>query len=178
MGLVTTNDVLGSNKTALGTGYHNIFYDWVLAGMKTTLNNEFKAAEIYIAPNIKEGAIPFSIRIWGTSANTEEHNVSRWTKEYNLDVCAYFIEKNPNENFYKQFYNDAEHLYQVLFNNKVLNITKSVTPAGSVTGTQRFTWINGTVGSIEINEYAEGEEEIDGLHKITLDFSCIVEREG
>lgn len=179
MGIVTTNTPLQRDVTTTGAGYHNIFYDWVLAGMKTTLNNEFKNAHTYISPTIINTGSPFSVRIWGGSATTGEESTQQWQKEYNLDVVMYFVEKNPSEKFYRQLYNDAEHLYQLLFNNKTLTITfgGSATPAGP-SSAKSFTWISGTVGAIEINSYEEDEEDVDGLHTARLDFSCFVEREG
>ena len=42
MALVTANNMLVRDSSTASAGYHNVFYDWVLSGMKSTLNNEFK----------------------------------------------------------------------------------------------------------------------------------------
>ena len=179
MALVTTNSALQKNVTTIGSGYHNVFYEWVLLGLKSTINNEFKGVEAYIAPEIKPGSPPFSIRIWGSSADLENESTQQWQKRYNIDVCLYSIEKNASERFYQQFYADSERMWQLLFNNKTLTITQdSDTSGGAVSVSKSFTWIGGTVGSIEYNEYEGEEDDIDGLHKVSLDFSCLVEREG
>ena len=169
MALVTVNQVLGRDKTALREGYHNVFYEWVLAGLKSTLNNEFPGAQVYVGPTILKSTPPFSIRIWGVSTEIEKEWQGAWQRRYNIDIDMYSISKNPNENFYKQFYADMEHIHQVIFNNKTLSVTVD---------SKTFTWIDGTVGETEINEYAEEEEEIDGLQKASFKFSCLVEREG
>tara|TARA_Y100000401_G_scaffold115174_1_gene118411 strand:- start:1828 stop:2364 length:537 start_codon:yes stop_codon:yes gene_type:complete len=178
MALVTGNNILGRNTTTTGAGYHNIFYDWVLAGLKQTLNNEYPGAKIYIAPEIMGSPPAFSIRLWGSSSELENEAPQQWTRKYNIDIEMYSVEKNATESFYKQFYSDIEHLHQVLFNNKTLTITQSITVSGSSPSDKSFTWYDGTVGDIVLNEYDEGEEEIDGLNKASIPFSCLVEREG
>lgn len=169
MPIVTATTPLKINSTTSGEGYHNVFYEYVLSGLKSTLNNEFPGTECYIAPEIKEGNSPFSIRIWGESATVNDEWNSAWQKEYNTSISLYFIEKNANENFYKQFYADTERLYQLLFNLKTLTITVS---------SKSFTWIDGVAGETEINDFRDNESTIDGLHVARIEFSCLVEREG
>ena len=60
---------------------------------------------------------PFSIRIWGNDAETSEYLASAWQKQYNVEISLYEIETNPGEAYYKQFYNDIERIYQLLFTN-------------------------------------------------------------
>ena len=169
MAIVTATTPLKINTTTTSEGYHNIFYEWILAGLKSTLNNEFSGAQVYIAPNILEGSYPFSIRLWGESAEVVQEFTGAWQKAYSVSIVLYYIEKNANENFYKQFYADIEHLYQLLFNKKQLTITVD---------SKAFTWIDGSVSEIEINDFEDEETEMDGLHKAKFDFSCQVERDG
>tara|TARA_Y100000310_G_C20646846_1_gene797141 strand:- start:1059 stop:1529 length:471 start_codon:yes stop_codon:yes gene_type:complete len=149
-----------------GTTYENVFYDFALDGVKDLLTSEFSGSKVYIAPNI---LYPdnYQIRIWGTSARTNDWGNDFWQKEYQLEVLVYFIEQNPGENFYKQFYGDAERAYQLLSNNR----SKSIT-VGSTT----LVWMNGKVSEMLINEKDEIEEDIDGLHVARLEFSCFIER--
>ena len=169
MAIVTATTPLKINTTTTGEGYHNIFYEYVLSGLKSTLNNEFPGAEVYISPEIKKSHSPFSIRLWGESASTADSWSTSWQKEYSVSISLYSIEKNANENFYKQFYADAEHLYQLLSNKKTLTITVD---------SKAFTWIDGNVDEIQINEFGEDEDIIDGLHVASLNFTCLIEREG
>jgi hypothetical protein len=104
--------------------YDNIFYSWVLEPVKKILVNEFVAAtgasdlRIYISPKILYTQ-PFSIRIWGDSAEAVDYNQSEWVRKYNLTIILYFIHKNSDgdERFYKQFYADIEKVCQILFDN-------------------------------------------------------------
>ena len=96
MAIVTANTPLKINTTTTGEGYHNIFYEWVLSGLKSTLNNEFKGADIYIAPKIKENLGPFSIKLWGDSASVNNEWATSWQKEYIISISLYSIEKNAN----------------------------------------------------------------------------------
>ena len=152
-----------------GSTYENVFYDFVLDGVRDLFISEFNSAKVYIAPEIIH-ADNFQIRIWGEEATTEDWGADYWQKEYSIDVFLYMIEKNPREPFYKQLYGDAERLYQVLFNNQ--SLTKTV-------GSTTLTWINGSVGDISINDFEEeAEEEIDGLNVAKLSFSCRITRSG
>mgnify|MGYP003132558084 CR=1 FL=1 len=153
---------------ALNTGYENVYYDVVLDGLRDLLVEEWNYGKIYIAPEIKHQD-PFSIRLWGSEAETEIFTSSEWQKRYNVDIFIYHIEQNPTEIFYKQIYQDAERLNQVIFNNQ----TKTKTIDG-----RNFTWLAGEIDSIEINAPGETEEEIDGLHSTNLSFSCLVSRES
>ena len=150
-----------------GSTYEGVFYDYVLDGVRDLFISEFKNAKTYIAPKILHPD-NFQIRIWGPSASTERWGAGFWQKEYNVDVFLYMIEKNASEPFYKQFYGDAERLYQVLHNNKTL--TKTV-------GSTTLTWINGKADELIINEFGEDEEDVDGLHVAYLSFNCLMDRE-
>ena len=99
-----------------GSTYENVFYEYVLDGVRDLFISEFNNAKVYIAPTIQH-ADNFQIRLWGTNATTEEWGVTGWQKEYNVEVVLYMIEKNAREPFYKQLYGDSERLYQVLHNN-------------------------------------------------------------
>lgn len=169
MPIVTATTPLKINTTTVGEGYHNVFYEYVLKGLKSTLHNEFPGTQVYIAPDIIDGSHPFSIRLWGISAEIESESTQQWQKRYEVEFDLYCIEKNANENFYKQFYADIEHIHQIIFNNKTLAVTVD---------SKTFTWIDGNIGEIEINDFKEEEDQIDGLHKASFNFSCLVEREG
>ena len=153
---------------ALNTGYENVFYDVVLDGVRDLLITEWNYGKIYIAPELKHKD-PFSIRLWGTDAETESFVSQEWKKRYNVDIVMYHIEQSPTEIFYKQIYQDAERLNQVIFNNQ----TKTITVGG-----RDFTWIAAEIDSIDINPEEETEEDINGLHSASLSFSCLVSRES
>ena len=121
---------------------------------------------IYIAPEIKHKG-NFQIRIWGSGATTRDWGASAWQKEYNVGIFLYMMGKNPADSFYQQFYGDSERLYQILNNN--MTLTKTV---GSIS----YTWINGKVDEIDINNFQGDEEDIDGLNVASLSFSCFVVR--
>ena len=153
---------------AVGSTYDNVFFDYVLDGVRDTIRQEFNNAKVYIAPEIQH-ADNFQVSIWGPSAATEEWWASSWQKEYQVIINMYLIDKNPNEIFYKHLYAMSERLYQLMHNNR----TKSIT-----VGSNTLTWINGTVSEVEINELEDEEQEIDGINKISLSFTCLIEREG
>jgi len=153
---------------ALNTGYENVFYDIVLDGVRDLLITEWNYGKIYIAPELKHKD-PFSIRLWGTEAETEIFTSQEWQKRYNVDIFMYHINTSPTEIFYKQMYQDAERLNQVIFNNQ----TKTITVGG-----RNFTWIGAEVSSMDINPEDETEEDVDGLHSVNLSYSCLVSREN
>jgi hypothetical protein len=146
-----------------GTGYDDVYWTNVLKKVQEIIVGEFTYGKVYIAPQIEHPG-PFSIRIWGPGANTEEVFSDAWHKVYQVNICMYMIEKNANENFYKRFYSDTERLYQLLFNNI------------SISGT--LGWYNGVPNDIVYNELDSNEEDIDGLNKAEFDFTCIVNRVG
>ena len=149
-----------------GTSYENVYFEYVLDGVRDILQAEFTGLTCYISPTIK-GNKNFSIRLWGPLATTMEEIQTQWGKTYDVTIDMYAIEKNPGEAFYKQFYGDAERIYQSLFNNH----SKSIT-VGSTT----LVWVDGSVSEVEMGELSGEEEEIDGLHKASLSFSCIMRR--
>ena len=151
-----------------GSTYENVFYEYVLDGIRDLFITEFNNVKIYIAPTIQH-ADNFQIRLWGINATTEDWGVQGWQKEYNVEVVLYMIEKNPREPFYKQLYGDGERLYQVLHNN--LSLTKTV-------GSTTLSWINGKAGEVVFQEFEGDEAEIDGLHTARLPFSCLLDRVG
>ena len=153
---------------ALNTNYENVFYDVVLDGVRDLLITEWNYGKIYIAPELKYKD-PFSIRLWGTEAETEIFNASEWQKTYNVEIFMYHINTSPTEIFYKQIYQDAERLNQVIFNNQ----TKTITVGG-----RAFTWIAAEIITMDINPEDETEENVEGLHSVNLSFSCLVNREN
>ena len=150
----------------MAISYENIYYDFVLDGIRDILTTEFTYGTVYISQEIND-APPFSIRLWGNTANTVEFASNQWTKEYFVEIDLYMVEKNPSEVFYKQLYNDAERIYQLLFNNNEKSIT-----VGSVTNN----WYDGEVSDMAVNDLTSDEALIDGLNKISFDFSCKVSR--
>ena len=142
--------------------YKNVFWDCVLDPLRDLFVSEYAYGKIYIAPEIKHKD-PFSIRIWGNSANKEEYVVDAHVRQYNVEVALYEIESNPGEEFYKQFYNDGERIHQLMFENK----TKSVTVSST-----NYRWTDGSVDTMVINDLEGEEEEIQGLHTIKFGFNC------
>ena len=155
--------------------YENVFYDFVMDPLRDLFATEYSYGKIYIAPSILPQD-PFSIRIWGNSAETEEYFTSTWQKQYNVEVSLYEIETNPGEVYYKQFYNDIERIYQLLFANAK---TKSTTVTGSGNNSSSVThvWIDGVCDEFTINEFEGDEEEIEGLNVCRFIFDCKIMRE-
>tara|TARA_B100000424_G_scaffold216650_1_gene174710 strand:- start:71 stop:526 length:456 start_codon:yes stop_codon:yes gene_type:complete len=144
-----------------GTGYNDVYWTNVLKKIQEIIVAEFTYGKVYIAPEITTHD-PFSIKIWGPGATTEELFNDAWHKVYSVSVCMYMIEKNRSEAFYKKFYSDTERLYQLLFNN--------ITVSGTLG------WYNGVANDIVYNELEANEEDIDGINKAEIDFTCIVNR--
>ena len=151
---------------AKGTTYDNVYFDYILNPLKNLLKDEFPSSAVYISPTIEDKG-NFQIKLWGSLATSDDFRLNSWSKEYNVTLDLYMIEAGSKERFYEDLYARGERIYQLLYNN----ITKSTT-IGSVTRT----WINGSVSEFIVNEITE-EEDIEGLNKISLDFTCNVERD-
>ena len=155
--------------------YENVFYDYVMDPLRDLFIAEYNYGKIYIAPSILHQD-PFSIRIWGNSAETNEYYASAWQKQYNVEISLYEIETNPGEAYFKQFYNDIERIYQLLFANAKTNST-SVTGSGNNSSSVTHVWIDGVCEEFVINEFEEGEDEIEGLNVCKFIFNCKIMRE-
>ena len=155
--------------------YENVFYDYVMDPLRDLFVTEYSYGNIYIAPALTN-QVPFSIRIWGNDAETHEYLASAWQKQYNVEISLYEIETNPNEAFYKQFYNDIERIYQLLFANAKTNST-AVTGSGNNSSSVTHVWIDGKCDEFTINEFEGAEEAIDGLNVCRFIFDCKIMRE-
>ena len=147
--------------------YQNVFYDFVLDSIRDVLITEFNYGKIYIAPNVLHKD-PFQIRIWGLSQEeTDDLMGNEWQKLYNVEIVLCSISRNPNEQFYKQFYQESERIYQVLWKNFKGSYSKTVS-------LNTFNLLNGVVEDIE---YAiDEDDEIEGLHKATIGFNILANR--
>jgi len=153
---------------AIDSTYQNVFYDFVLDSIRDTLITEFNYGKIYIAPNILHKD-PFQIRIWGTSQEeTDNLAGNEWQKQYFVQIVLGAISQNPNEQFYKQFYQDSERIYQSLWNNFKGSYSKTVS-------SNTFHLIDGVVDGIEYTIDNE-DEGIEGLHLATIDFNILANR--
>ena len=146
-----------------GTTFDDVYWTNVLKKVQEIIIGDFTYGHVYISPEIQH-LDPFTIRIWGPGATTEALWSDKWHKTYQVDINLYSIDKNPSEAVYKRFLNDSERLYQLMFNNV------------NISGT--LGWWNGEVENIIYNDLEGDEEEIDGLQKASLGFSCIVGRVG
>jgi len=155
--------------------YENIMYDFVMDPLRDLFISEYNYGKVYIAPSIVHKD-PFSIRIWGNSSETSEYMATAWYKQYNIEISLYEIEANPGEKFYKQFYNDVERIYQLLFTNAKNKSTTLSSGSGSNTSSVTYKWIDGTCEEFTINEFDEGEDEIDGLNVCKFIFNCKIMR--
>ena len=155
--------------------YENVFYDFVMDPLRDLFITEYNYGKIYIAPSILHQD-PFSIRIWGNNAETNEYFTSTWQKQYNVEVSLYEIEKNPGEAYLKQFYNDIERIYQLLFTNAKTNST-AVTGSGNNASAVTHVWIDGVCEDFTINEFVGEEETIEGLNVCRYTFNCKIMRE-
>ena len=156
--------------------YENVFYDFVMDPLRDLFITEYNYGKIYIAPSILHQD-PFSIRIWGNSAETSEYLASAWQKQYNVEVSLYEIETNPGEAYYKQFYNDIERIYQLLFANAKAKSTTLSGGSGNNSSSVTHKWIDGVCDEFTINEFEEDEDEIEGLNVCKFIFNCKIMRE-
>jgi len=150
----------------LNSTYQNVGFDYILDGIRDLLVTEFNYGKIYISPELKSND-PFQVKLWISSSSTEEYNATAWTKSYDVEIDIYMIDSNHDENTYKQLHQDTERIYQVLFNNAHKDIT-----VGSVA----MQWYNGIAEDIEINSFKGEEEEVEGLLKSTINFTCFISR--
>ena len=150
--------------------YENVFYDYVMDPLRDLFISEYNYGKIYISPQILHKD-PFSIRIWGNSAETEVTAASTWHKQYNIEIFLYEIETNPGEAYYKQFYSDIERIYQLLFTNAKTNST-TVSGSGNNASSVTHIWADGQCEEFTINEFAGEEEAIEGLNVCKFIFSC------
>ena len=154
--------------------YENVFYDYVMDPLRDLFITEYNYGKIYIAPQILHKD-PFSIRIWGNNAETELIATSTWHKQYNIEISLYEIEKNPGEDYYKQFYNDIERIYQLLFAN-AKNKSTTLSGSGNNSSSITYKWFDGQCEELTINEFDEGEDEIEGLNVCKFIFNCKIMR--
>ena len=157
--------------------YENVFYDFVMDPLRDLFITEYNYGKIYIAPNILHQD-PFSIRIWGGSAETSEYLASAWQKQYNVEVALYEIETNAGEAYFKQFYADIERLYQLLFTNAKTKSTTLSSGSGNNTSSVTHVWIDGVCEGLTINEFTEEEAEIKNLNVCRFIFNCKIMRES
>jgi hypothetical protein len=143
------------------SGYDDVFWTNVLKKIEALINDSSTYGHVYIAPTMQDKS-PQSVRIWGDSADSEVLKHTEWIKRYNANISLYMISESPTENFYRSFYEQSEVLYQVMANNN------------TVTGA--LGWYDGVVEDIIYDELDSVEEGIDGLHKASFDFSCLVNR--
>ena len=146
--------------------YENVFFDYVMDPLRDLFVAEYNYGKIYISPQILHKD-PFSIRIWGNECETISYNQNEWVKQYKNEIFLYEIETNPGEAFYKQFLNDSERLYQLLFSKNNLSTT-----VGSTT----LNYYDGVVESMTINDFVDEEEDIEGLNVCKFEFNCTLSR--
>ena len=157
--------------------YENVLYDFVMDPLRDLFIAEYTYGKVYISPSILHKD-PFSIRIWGLNADTETYLASAWQKQYNVEIALYEIESNPGEAFYKQFYNDTERIYQLLFSNAKTKSTTLSGGSGSNTSSVSHTWVDGVCEEFTINEFVGIEEGMEGLNVARYIFNCKIMREG
>ena len=147
--------------------YENVFYDYVMDPLRDLFISEYNYGKIYISPQILHKD-PFSIRIWGNECETISYNQNEWVKQYINEISLYEIEKNPGEAFYKQFLNDAERIYQLLFSKNNLSTTVDSTT---------LNYYDGVVESMTINDFVGEEDDIEGLNVCRFEFNVTLSRE-
>tara|TARA_R100000278_G_scaffold123240_1_gene112187 strand:- start:115 stop:579 length:465 start_codon:yes stop_codon:yes gene_type:complete len=148
----------------LNSTYKNVSFDFVLDGLRDILISEFDYGKIYISPKIKHSD-PFQIKIWLNESELLDYTAQDMNREFTARIDLYMIDKNHNENTYKQLFQDTERLVQLLFNNAHKEITS---------GGNTLNWINGVAEDYIIDDFLDDEEEIDGLTKSTISFKCII----
>ena len=156
--------------------YENVIFDFVLDPLRDLLIAEYDYGNIYISPKI-ESQEPFNIRLWSNDSETNQYFATAWQKQYNIEIVLYEIYPNPNEVFYKQFYNDIERIYQLLFDNAKHNSTTS-SVSGNNRGSVTHKWIDGVCEDFIINDLTDEEEGIEGLNSCKFTFNCKISRES
>lgn len=142
------------------TSYNNIFYDNVLSKLRSIITTD-RPCTVYVAPSYQDYGT-FSIRLWGSSFETDELFPDTHRKLYNTEIAIYSI-GDTSESFYDQLYSDAERLYQLVFNNSNLS-------SGD------YAWKDGQVSEVTFDEFTDVEEGIDNLHVARFLFSCRITR--
>jgi len=148
----------------INTDYSNAFWNDVVVNLRDTISPEFAPVPVYVSPVFQESG-NLGIRIWGESSSTIDYMQSGWSRSFDVTIALYMIKENPDEVFFKQFYQDAERLYQLLFDNKFIGAN------GTNNG-----FIDGVVSELIINEIEKDEEDINGLHVAKFNYQCIVQR--
>ena len=143
------------------SGYDDVFWTNVLKKIESLIEDSTNYGHIYIAPNMQIQA-PQSIRLWGTSANSEVLKYTEWIKRYNVEISLYMTAQSDSENFYKIFYDQSEYLHQILANN--VNISGALG------------WYDGQLDDIVFDDLTSEEDDVEGLHKASFNFSCLVNR--
>ena len=150
----------------MAVAYDNVWYEFILDPIRDFFITEYNYGKVYISPKMLHQD-PFSIRIWGNECETISYNQSEWVKGYTNEIFLYEIEKNPKEAFYKQFLNDSERIYQLLFSKNSLTTTVNSTT---------LNYYDGVVESMIINEFDEVEQEVDGLNVCRFEFNVTLSR--
>ena len=146
----------------LDTDYSNHLWANVLDKMQELFTTELDVYRTYISPSYQEKG-NLSIRIWPMSAQADEvRGTTQWSRVNNIEISIYTKSKSDDDLFYKQYFQDFENVYQLLFDN----LNKPSTLAST------FHWIDGTVDNVTFNEMTDDEQEVDGLHVTRLEFSC------
>ena len=145
----------------LDTSYSNVFYTNVLAKLRSIITTD-RACTVYISPDYKDHG-SYSIRLWGSSAETDVLLASEWRRLYNVVIALYSTGEDGDEAFYEQFYSDSERLYQLLYNN-------------TENGAASYPWHDGVIGDVSYDEFEGDEVAVDGLHVARFSFSCRISR--
>tara|TARA_R100000656_G_scaffold112836_1_gene85058 strand:- start:30 stop:485 length:456 start_codon:yes stop_codon:yes gene_type:complete len=145
----------------LDTSYSNVFYTNVLAKLRSIITTD-RACTVYVSPDYKDHG-SYSIRLWGSSAETDVILANEWRKLYNVVIALYSTGEDGDEAFYEQFYSDSERLYQLLYNN-----TENAAAS--------FPWHDGVIGEVLYDEFEGDEDAVDGLHVARFSFSCRISR--
>ena len=150
----------------MAVSYDNIWFNYILDPIRDFFITEYNYGKIYISPSILHKD-PFSIRIWGNSTETISYNQSEWVKRYSNEISLYEIETNSGEAFYKQFLNDSERIYQLLFSKNYLSTTVDSTT---------LNYYDGVVESMIVNDFVGEEEDIEGLNVCRFEFNVTLSR--
>jgi len=145
----------------LDTSYNNFFYTYVIVELRSMITTD-RAWTVYISPDYKDHG-SYSIRLWGSSAETDVILANEWRKLYNVVIALYSTGEDGDEAFYEQFYSDSERLYQLLYNN-------------TENGAASYPWHDGVIGDVSYDEFEGDEDAVDGLHVARFSFSCRISR--
>jgi len=146
----------------LDTDYKSKLWSGTANGLQKLIKTELDIYPTYVSPIYKETG-NLGIRIFPISVNHEDRLGSdEWRRSETLEIVLYCKSKSMDDRLYEQFFNDFDNIYQLIYDNK------TYPPLSS-----RPQWWDAVIDNVVFEQLTEDEAEIDNLHSIAMEFSCI-----